>query len=225
MDLDTIFEECEYNVRQIEYFDPEPFYVRKFLIDFLNLIDRTIKGILEEANIDFGLFLKEFTLEKFEERAIQKNETLAMEFVKWFHDNYEYEHSLPYTHIMNLARKFLKRNGTLPLPTIKLISKNRYEGDPSLPIPVQLKDGKIISKADLDLAIKMHSEMFLNLINSKRKEYGEPLVTKSNVIPATFLILEDKELEIVFTCQLYLSTLRDLISDSRSKINENLCRN
>ncbi|NIP62606.1 MAG: hypothetical protein GWN01_03095 [Nitrosopumilaceae archaeon] len=226
MDLNAIFEECKFNVEQMKYYDPDPFYVHRFLIGFLNLVDRIIEEILVEANRDFGLFLKDrITLEKFEERAKQKEETMAINFAKWFKNNYEEEHCLPYPKLINQARKFLKNHDTLPFPTIKLISKSRYDEDPSHPIPVRLKDGKIISKEDLDLSVNRYSKFFLNLINSKRINNGEPTVAKNDVIPAAFLTIDRQEFEIAFSCQLYLSTLRDLISDSKTKIRKSLSRN
>ncbi len=226
MSLDLLFDECKFNVEQMKRFDPEPLYVHKFLIDFLNLSEKIVEGILEEADRDFGLFVgNKLTLRKFEEKAKEKKEKIALRFASWFKSYYKEEHKLPYPNSIQHARAYLKTNKTLPLPRIKLLSKSRYKGDPSHPIPVPLNNGRLVSRVDLEASVDRNKPFALDIINSKRAKEGQPSVSNKDITSAAFLEISEKEFEVAYSCQLYLSTLRNLISESRRKIRENLRRN
>ena len=57
MNIEDCLENCKVNQKQIQRFNPDPFYVNYFFKEFLNSVHNTLNAILEEANRDFGLFI------------------------------------------------------------------------------------------------------------------------------------------------------------------------
>ena len=222
MNVEEEIKKCEIYLKQIKQYDPDPFYVDYFFNKYINSIDNIINGIFEEANIDFGLFIREkITQSKFNEKANIKKDTNALKFSEWFSIKYKEEHKNPYPNFMNEICQFKNKNESLPEIKIMIRAKERYKNDFNQEIKIDLKDGKIISKEQVDIEIKRQSEMFLEIINTKRNEKEEPKVTKKKIIASAFVNLEkDQNIEIIYLCQIYMPVIRRLVDESRSKIKQ-----
>ena len=222
MNVEEEIKKCEIYLKQIKQYDPDPFYVNYFFNKYINSINNIIYGIFEEANMDFGLFVTEkITQRKFNEKANIKKDTNALKFSEWFSIKYKKEHENPYPNFMNEICQFKNKNETLPEIKIRIRATERYKNDFNQEIKIGLKNGKIISKDQLDIEIKRQTQMFLKIINIKRNEKEEPKVTKEKITSSAFVNLEkDQNVEIMYLCQIYMPVIRRLIDESRDKIKE-----
>jgi len=222
MNVEEEIKKCEIYLKQIKQYDPDPFYVNYFFNKYINSINNIIYGIFEEANMDFGLFVTEkITQRKFNEKANKKKDTNALKFSEWFSIKYKKEHENPYPNFMNEICQFKNKNETLPEIKIRIRATERYKNDFNQEIKIGLKNGKIISKDQLDIEIKRQTQMFLKIINIKRNEKEEPKVTKEKITSSAFVNLEkDQNIEIMYLCQIYMPVIRRLIDESRDKIKE-----
>ncbi|MFB1006672.1 MAG: hypothetical protein QMC57_03390 [Nitrosopumilus sp.] len=222
MNVEEEIKKCEIYLKQIKQYDPDPFYVNYFFNKYINSINNIIYGIFEEANMDFGLFVTEkITQRKFNEKANIKKDTNALKFSEWFSIKYKKEHENPYPNFMNEICQFKNKNETLPEIKIRIRATERYKNDFNQEIKIGLKNGKIISKDQLDIEIKRQTQMFLKIINIKRNEKEEPKVTKEKITSSAFVNLEkDQNIEIMYLCQIYMPVIRRLIDESRDKIKE-----
>ena len=85
MNIEEKIRDCEYNLKQINHFNPDPYYVNYFFEAYLQSVIDVYDKILEEANRDFGLFISgKSTKEKFEKKAKEKNDQKALKFLTWF---------------------------------------------------------------------------------------------------------------------------------------------
>jgi hypothetical protein len=222
MNVEEEIKKCEIYLKQIKQYDPDPFYVNYFFNKYINSINNIIYGIFEEANMDFGLFVTEkITQRKFNEKANKKKDTNALKFSEWFSIKYKKEHENPYPNFMNEICQFKNKNETLPEIKIRIRATERYKNDFNQEIKIGLKNGKIISKDQLDIEIKRQTQMFLKIINIKRNEKEEPKVTKEKITSSAFVNLEkDQNIEIMYLCQIYMPVIRRLIDETRDKIKE-----
>ena len=222
MNVEEEIKKCEIYLKQIKQYDPDPFYVNYFFNKYINSINNIIYGIFEEANMDFGLFVTEkITQRKFNEKANIKKDTNALKFSEWFSIKYKKEHENPYPNFMNEICQFKNKNETLPEIKIRIRATERYKNDFNQEIKIGLKNGKIISKDQLDIEIKRQTQMFLKIINIKRNEKEEPKVTKEKITSSAFVNLEkDQNIEIMYLCQIYMPVIRRLIDETRHKIKE-----
>ena len=222
MNIEEEIKKCEIYSKQIKQYDPDPFYVDYFFNKYINSINNIINGIFEEANIDFGLFIKEKISQKeFHEIANMKKDVNALKFSEWFSIKYKKEHENPYPNSMNKICQFKNENESLPKIKIMIRAIERYKNDFNQEIKIDLRNGKIISKEQLDIEIKRQTPIFLETINAKRKEKDEPKVTNKKIISSAFVNLEkDKDVEIMYLCQIYTPVIKRLIDESRDKIKE-----
>ena len=222
MNIEEEVKKCEIYSKQIKQYDPDPFYVNYFFNKYINSINNIINGIFEEANIDFGLFIKEKISQKeFHEKANIKKDVNALKFSEWFSIKYKKEHENPYPNSMNKICQFKNENESLPKIKIMIRAIERYKNDFNQEIKIDLRNGKIISKEQLDIEIKRQTPMFLETINAKRNEKDEPKVTNKKIISSAFVNLEkDNDVEIMYLCQIYTPVIRRLIDESRDKIKE-----
>ena len=222
MNIEEEIKKCLIYSKQIKQYDPEPFYVDYFFTKYINSINNIINGIFEEANIDFGLFIKEKISQKeFHEKANIKKDVNALKFSEWFSIKYKKEHENPYPNSMNKICQFKNENESLPKIKIMIRAIERYKNDFNQEIKIDLRNGKIISKEQLDIEIKIQTPIFLETINTKRNEKNEPKVTKKKIIASAFVNLEkDNDVEIMYLCQIYTPVIRRLIDESRDKIKE-----
>ena len=222
MNIEEEITKCEIYSKQIKQYDPDPFYVNYFFNKYINSINNIINGIFEEANIDFGLFIKEKISQKeFHEIANMKKDVNALKFSEWFSIKYKKEHENPYPNSMNKICQFKNENESLPKIKIMIRAIERYKNDFNQEIKIDLRNGKIISKEQLDIEIKRQTPIFLETINAKRKEKDEPKVTNKKIISSAFVNLEkDKDVEIMYLCQIYTPVIKRLIDESRDKIKE-----
>ena len=222
MNIEEELTNCEIYSKQIKQYDPDPFYVNYFFSKYINSINNIINGIFEEANIDFGLFIKEKISQKeFHEIANMKKDVNALKFSEWFSIKYKKEHENPYPNSMNKICQFKNENESLPKIKIMIRAIERYKNDFNQEIKIDLRNGKIISKEQLDIEIKRQTPIFLETINAKRKEKDEPKVTNKKIISSAFVNLEkDKDVEIMYLCQIYTPVIKRLIDESRDKIKE-----
>jgi hypothetical protein len=222
MNIEEEIKNCGIYSKQIKQYDPDPFYVNYFFSKYINSINNIINGIFEEANIDFGLFIKEKISQKeFHEIANIKKDANALKFSEWFSIKYKKEHENPYPNSMNKICQFKNENESLPKIKIMIRAIERYKNDFNQEIKIDLRNGKIISKEQLDIEIKRQTPIFLETINAKRKEKDEPKVTNKKIISSAFVNLEkDKDVEIMYLCQIYTPVIKRLIDESRDKIKE-----
>ena len=222
MNVEEEIKKCEVYLKQIKQYDPDPFYVDYFFNKYINSINNIINGIFEEANIDFGLFIREkITQRKFNEQASMKKDANALKFLEWFSIKYKKEHENPYPNFMNEICQFKNKNESLPEIKIRIRAVDRYKNDFNQEIKIDLKNGKIISKDQVDIEIKRQTQIFLKVINAKRNEKEEPKVSKKKITASAFVNLEkDQNIEIMYLCQIYTPVIRRLIDESRNKIKE-----
>ena len=222
MNIEEELTNCEIYSKQIKQYDPDPFYVDYFFTKYINSINNIINGIFEEANIDFGLFISEkITQRKFNEKANIKKDENALKFSKWFSIKFKKEHENPYPNHMNKIRLFKNENESLPKIKIMIRAIERYKNDVYQEIKIDLKNGKIISKEQLDIEIKRQMPIFLEIINAKRNQNDEAKVTNKKIILSAFVNLEkNKDIEIMYLCQIYTPVIKRLIDESRDKIKE-----
>ena len=222
MNIEEEIKKCLIYSKQIKQYDPDPFYVDYFFTKYINSINNIINGIFEEANIDFGLFIKEKISQKeFHEKANIKKDVNALKFSEWFSIKYKKEHENPYPNSMNKICQFKNENESLPKIKIMIRATERYKNDFNQEIKIDLRNGKIISKEQLDIEIKIQTPIFLETINAKRNEKNEPKVTNKQIISSAFVNLEkDNDVEIMYLCQIYTPVIRRLIDESRDKIKE-----
>jgi hypothetical protein len=222
MNIEEEIKNCGIYSKQIKQYDPDPFYVNYFFSKYINSINNIINGIFEEANIDFGLFIKEKVSQKeFHKIANIKKDANALKFSEWFSIKYKKEHENPYPNSMNKICQFKNENESLPKIKIMIRAIERYKNDFNQEIKIDLRNGKIISKEQLDIEIKRQTPIFLETINAKRKEKDEPKVTNKKIISSAFVNLEkDKDVEIMYLCQIYTPVIKRLIDESRDKIKE-----
>ena len=83
---------------------------------------------------------------------------------------------------MNKIRLFKNENESLPKIKIMIRATERYKNDFNQEIKIDLKNGKIISREQLDIEIKRQIPIFLEIINAKRNQNDEAKVTnKKNI--------------------------------------------
>jgi len=220
MNIQGKIRDCEYNLKQIKHFDPDPYYVNYFFKAYLQSVIDIYEEILEEANRDFGLFiLGKCTKEKFERKAIKKNDQQALRFLSWFKENYENEHNSSYPSFIKKIICFYKKYNHLPKITIKMRANPRYKDDVFQTIQVGLTKGKIRSKEELKIEITRQKPMFLEIINQKRKKKNESKVSKNQIIASAYLEMKNHEdFEISHACEIYLPVMKRFLDESRNKI-------
>jgi hypothetical protein len=220
MDIEGKIQECEYNLKQINHFNPDPFYVNYFFEMYIQSIIDVYDKIFEEANRDFGLFVVgKCTKEKFEKKAIEKKDNLALVFLSWFNENYENEHESSYPKFIQVVINFFKEHNHLPKITIKIQASQKYKDDIVQLIQVGLTKGKLRSKEELEIEIKRQMPAFLEIINQKRKSRNEPKVFEHQIIASTYLEMKNnKEMEISYSCEIYLPVVKRIVDESRNEI-------
>jgi len=222
MNIEEKIKDCEYNLKQINHFNPDPYYVNYFFKAYLQSVIELYDEILEEADRDFGLFISgKCTKEKFERKALEKNDQQALKFLSWFKENYENEHNSSYPSFIKKSSCFFKEYKHLPKITIKIRVDQRYKDDVFQTIQVGLTKGKIRSKEELNIEIKRQLPVFLEIINQKRNSKNELKVSENQVIASTFLEIENYEdIEISHACEVYLPVMRRILDESRNEIKE-----
>ena len=222
MNIEEKLEQCEFNLKQIIHYNPDPYYVNHFLMKFVQYVSDIYNGIIEEADRDFGLFIVgKYTLQEFERKSKEKNDDLALEFFYWYNKNYNQEHKAAYPNYIKNLIYFYEKTGDLPKIKIKIISDKRYKDDISQEILVDLSKGKIRSKDQLELEIKRQIPIFLELINNKRKNNGEPKVSVNQIMASAFIDTGNNlDFEILDVCQAYLPVLRRFVDSARRKISQ-----
>ena len=220
MNIEGKIKDCEDNLKQINHFNPDPYYVNYFFEKYLQSVIDVFDGIFEEGNRDFGLFISgKCTKEKFEKKSIEKNDQLALKFLSWFKENYENEHNSSYPNFIKKISCFYKEYNHLPEITIKILANQRYKDDVFQSIKVGLTKGRIRSKQELQIEIKRQIHVFLEKINQKRKSKNEPKVAENQVIASAFLQIQNHEnFEISHACEIYLPVMKRFLDESRNKI-------
>lgn len=220
MNIEEKIKDCEFNLKQIIHFNPDPYYVNYFFTAYIQSVIDVYDKIFEEANRDFGLFISgKGTKEKFESKAIEKNDQLALKFLSWFTKNYENEHDSSYSRYIEKVNCFFKEFHHLPKINIKIGSEKRFKDDVFHLIQVGLTNGKIRSNEELEIEVVRQMPIFLEIINLKREKKNEPKVGSDQVIASAFLEMNNYEdIEITQACEVYLPVLKRILDESRNKI-------
>lgn len=219
MNIEDLIERCEAEVRQIKKYEPDPYYVSYFFRSYLSLVEKIYCGIFEEADRDFGLFASQYSKEKFKEKSILKNDSGALEFVSWYEEKVEGEHVDYYPRFMHSIAGFYSFNKRLPEIKIMIRAKDRYKNDMFHAVPVRLSGGRLSSKEELQIEVNRHIPVFLEVINHKRTENGEPTVSRDDVVASSFFE-SFESFEISYAAEVYIQVVRRIVADSREKIRE-----
>jgi len=121
---------------------------------------------------------------------------------------------------MDKIRQFKNKNQTLPQIKIMIRATDRCKDDFNQEIKIKLKNGKIISREELDIEMKRQTPGFLVMINAKRKKKEEQVIKGNKIVASAFLDIEKSNVEIMYVSQIYISVIRRLVDESRDKIKE-----
>jgi hypothetical protein len=223
MNIEEKIEECEYILKRMRQFDPDPYYVNYFFNSYLLLVNKVYAAIFEEANRDFGLFvLEKFDRDGLLEKAKIKNDQKAIDFILWFDEKYDEEHKNTYPNFIKKSCKFQKDHKKLPKIKIMISAKERYPGDPNQEITTDLKNEKLKSKDELQIEIKRQIPIFLEITNYKRSIHNEPKINEKQVFVSTFLDIDcnDENIEIAYASKIYISVMERFLIEAREKIRE-----
>lgn len=222
MNIEEAITKCEITLKQIKQYDPDPYYVNYFFNEYMISINDVIKGIFEEANRDFGLFVTEkISEQKFYEKAKMKNDENAIEFSEWYSKKYIEEHKNPYPDVISQIRNFKNKFKKLPEIKIMLRASERYKEDINQEIKVNLSNQKLRSRDELDIEIKRQLPIFLQVINHKRDKKNEPKIEENQVIASAFVDIENHgDVEIAYAAEIYIPVMERLVEESRKRIKE-----
>jgi hypothetical protein len=155
------------------------------------------------------------------EKAREKNDQKAIDFVSWFDKKYDEEHKNIYPNFIKKSCRFQKEHQKLPKIKIMISVKDRYAGDLNQEILVNLKGEKLKSKEELQIEIKRQIPIFLEIINYKRNSNKESKINEKQVIVSTFLNIEENEdIEIIHASEIYISVMKRFLVEAREKIRE-----
>jgi len=221
MDCEDRIRECESILKQIIQYEPDPYYVNYFFNSYLFSINKVYFEIFREACREFGLFTSEkYTRDAFLEKANEKNDQKAVDFVSWLDKKYDKEHENVYPDFIRKCCKIQNENRKLSKIKIMIRAKEMYEDDPNQEILVGLKNEKLRSMEELQIEVKRQMPVFLEIINYKRSEKNEPKINEKQVITSTFLDIEQngEYIGIVYASKIYISVMQRLIIDVRKKL-------
>lgn len=221
MNPEEKIKDCEFYLNQIKHFEPDPHYSKYFFVKYINSVKKFYQEIFEEANRDFGLFVKgNCNKIKFEKKAKEKKDENAVEFVDWFSEKFDEIH-------LKMFPKFIKKilnldkNKIFSNIKIMLRAKEHYQNDIFQEIKIPLSQGKIKSHEELKIEIRRQLPVFLEIINHKRQKNNEPRVNENDVISSVFLDIGELEnMEIVYACQIYLPLMEQFLIDARNCIKK-----
>ncbi len=227
MNIENKIKNCEINLKQLNQFDPDPHYVEYFLDKLIVEINEIKEQILEEINTELGLFVSgKISERKLHEKAKLKKDSNTMKFLEWYIQKQNDIHKNSYPKMMEKIILFKTEFKKLPEIKIMLRASCRYKDDVNHQIKVSLKDNKLRSKEELQIEIRRQTPMFLETINNKRSQKNEPNVKKDQVVATTCVDIEEfKNIEILYTSQIYTSIIKKLADESRDKIKEILRKN
>lgn len=221
MNIEKEIEESESILKKIKQFEPDPYYVNYYFNSYIFSVNNAYRGIFEDANRDFGLFISEYTKDTFLEKANEKNDQKALSFGIWFEKKYDEYHQSGYPNFIKKCCKFQNDGKILPKVKIMISAKERYVNDPNQEIICNMKDGKIGSKEELQIEIRRQLPIFLEIINYKRNNFQEPIINKNQVSVSTFLDIDGNENgNILDASKIYISVLKKLVFEAREKIKE-----
>lgn len=222
MNIEETIKNCKIFLKQIKQYNPDPFYVNYFFNEYINSVNNTLNGIFEEANRDFGLFVSEKISQKsFYEKAKMKKDLNAIKFCEWYSIKYNKEHENPYPNFIKNVCQFKKRFKKIPEIKIMMRASEIYKDDIYQQIKINLTDGKIRSKEELEIDIKRQLPTYLEIINHKRRRQNEPKVGEKQVKASAFLDVENhRDVEVVDAAEIYIPVMERLVEESRKKINE-----
>ena len=222
MNIEDCLENCKVNQKQIQRFNPDPFYVNHFFKEFLNSVHNTLNAILEEANRDFGLFiLGDISQKKFNEKAKEKNDQKALKFFNWYESRLNQQNQNSYSYAIQVLYNMRRKGEKLPKIRTMMRAKEIYKDDIYQEIKIKLKNEKLFSKEFVDIEMRRQIPIFVEIINHKRMKKNEPKVGENQVIVSTFIkINEDKTIEVGYSTEIYLKLLNQFVDESRIKIQE-----
>lgn len=218
MNIKDLIEDCKLSLINIEKFYPEPFYVDKFFLDFLESSRQVLQLIISDASTTFGLFIKgNISIEKFREIALAKNDKKALEFLEWFQDRISEEYQFPNARFMLECIKKLE-NKQKPIQSKIFLTNNEItQSGICYPLDILLKNGKIANEYDYSKTLENNIPIYLEIINEKRKSKSEAKISK-NDISVCVLIEQNSEYFDVLECsRIFLSILNEIIQEARSK--------
>ena len=175
MNIEDCLENCKINQKQIQRFNPDPFYVNHFFKEFLNSVHNTLNAILEEANRDFGLFIfGDISQKKFNEKVKEKNDQKALKFFNWYESRLNQQNQNSYSYAIQVLYNMRRKGEKLPKIRTMMRAKEIYKDDIYQEIKIKLKNEKLFSKEFVDIEMRRQSPIFLEIINHKRVKKMSP---------------------------------------------------
>ena len=189
---DCAVQRCAEHAGYIGLHDPDPHYTGHCFAEYLRAADAAVDGIFVAAGADFGLSLgRPATRDSFAQ-GIRHGDILASEFLKWYDDQYQHQwHSGTYPHMMMMARDMARATGQAPEIRIMIRAEDRYRDDPIYDIDTTglVSNGRLCSRDGLLARVRYMTPIFLELVNHKRRQKGEPRVSGKGVVASAFAVI------------------------------------
>ncbi len=194
-----LIQECTKYAKQIKLHDPDPYYVKYCFSEYLKSVDVVINDIFASADVDFGVFSPQpVTRNSFATHIVQKynkyQNSLAFKFLRWFDEQYNGQwHTGTYPFMMRITRDVFRITRKIPRVKIMLRPKHRYKDDPTFELSTVglTSDDKLHSKDALRIQMNRYMPIFLDLVNHKRQQQNEPVVSAKQVVASAFAIVDD----------------------------------
>lgn len=221
MDIEESLEECRMSLSNIMKYNPEPFYVDEFFLEFLESVKNVINGIVREAERDFGLFInKKINLESFREKAELKNDLKALEFHDWLESRIIKENQFNMARFIWDCLKLTENKGIIPSSKIFLKPKEPIDEDVVYPLNILMKNGKILSKDELEISKKHNLNLFTKIINERRKLNSNEKISEKEVEVSALIDFDGEYFEILECCKIYLNILKEIVDEARNRIKQ-----
>ena len=188
------------NARLARLHDPDPYYIRYYLVKYMDAADAAIGRIFASAGSSFGVMMRGRAKTRDEyvhclwqreksNGSSQGTDMLAREFLRWYDAQHAgaWHEGTP-AQMMGIVLDARHATGSMPGIKIMIRAKERHKGDPIYEINTRglLSGGKLLSRQELEMRVKRRMPAFLEIINHKRSQNGEPAVKTGDVMPSAF---------------------------------------
>ena len=212
------YERCAEYVGLLRLHDPDPYYVRYLFSQYLRAADAAINEIFAGADTDFGLFARgrngssgTVTRDSFAARIRDREkarsgstpDALASEFLRWYDNQYESQWHHPpgsYPHAMRIARDAARppahayRRYPPPDIRIMMMATDTHPGDPVYELDMTgltAAGGRLKSRQALHERVRRRAPVFLEMVNHKRRRYGEPAAGAADIRASAFAVFRE----------------------------------
>lgn len=238
--------QCSVYARLLRLHDPDPYYVGHLFSMYLRAADAAINDIFAGADTDFGLFARgrPMTRDSFAAHLIRRrqlrrqrqggsgHDALATEFLRWYDGQYDGQWHHPpgsYPHLMRIARDAARTSPRLPDVRITMVATDMYRDDPVYEMDMAglTVGGRLRSRAELDAQVRRRTPVFLEMVNHKRRRYGEPATRAGRVAASASAALcgggargPYATMNIPRAAEVYVSTIKRMRAESALRMRE-----